>query len=191
MPYISHKSSPLICLHKFDFVGWFLKMIIALGNKVVRTIIVRSEWLDSNQREGRRSACPPGSGGFSRASGAKRPLVRVIFAKKKPSAFPQTVSGPSDWIRTSGLLNPIQARYQTSPHPDILFAPESLFIIAWSKSFCKHFFRFFYFFRKGPVTWQMARILVYLLQENPILYWGACVQAERESSNSDPGTWFG
>ena len=22
--------------------------------------------------------------------------------------------GPSDWIRTSGLLNPIQARYQTS-----------------------------------------------------------------------------
>ena len=26
--------------------------------------------------------------------------------------------GPSDWIRTSGLLNPIQARYQTSPHPD-------------------------------------------------------------------------
>ena len=29
--------------------------------------------------------------------------------------------GPSDWIRTSGLLNPIQARYQTSPHPDIFF----------------------------------------------------------------------
>ena len=28
--------------------------------------------------------------------------------------------GPSDWIRTSGLLNPIQARYQTSPHPDLL-----------------------------------------------------------------------
>lgn len=27
--------------------------------------------------------------------------------------------GPSDWIRTSGLLNPIQARYQTSPHPVI------------------------------------------------------------------------
>ena len=29
--------------------------------------------------------------------------------------------GPSYWIRTSGLLNPIQARYQTSPHPDICF----------------------------------------------------------------------
>ena len=29
--------------------------------------------------------------------------------------------GPSDWIRTSGLLNPIQARYQTSPHPELFF----------------------------------------------------------------------
>ena len=28
--------------------------------------------------------------------------------------------GPSDWIRTSGLLNPIQARYQTSLHPDFI-----------------------------------------------------------------------
>ena len=35
----------------------------------------------------------------------------------KPFDF-RTFSGPSDWIRTSGLLNPIQARYQTSPHPD-------------------------------------------------------------------------
>ena len=30
--------------------------------------------------------------------------------------------GPSVEIRTRGLLNPIQARYQTSPHPDIYFA---------------------------------------------------------------------
>ena len=36
----------------------------------------------------------------------------------KPFDF-RTFSGPSDWIRTSGLLNPIQARYQTSPHPEI------------------------------------------------------------------------
>ena len=27
--------------------------------------------------------------------------------------------GPSVEIRTRGLLNPIQARYQTSPHPDL------------------------------------------------------------------------
>ena len=36
-------------------------------------------------------------------------------------SFNDTPHGPSDWIRTSGLLNPIQARYQTSPHPDIFF----------------------------------------------------------------------
>ena len=29
------------------------------------------------------------------------------------------IFGPSVEIRTRGLLNPIQARYQTSPHPDI------------------------------------------------------------------------
>ena len=28
--------------------------------------------------------------------------------------------GPSVEIRTRGLLNPIQARYQTSPHPDLV-----------------------------------------------------------------------
>ena len=28
------------------------------------------------------------------------------------------IGGPSDWNRTSGLLNPIQARYQSAPHPD-------------------------------------------------------------------------
>ena len=28
--------------------------------------------------------------------------------------------GPSVEIRTRGLLNPIQARYQTSPHPDVV-----------------------------------------------------------------------
>ena len=35
-----------------------------------------------------------------------------------PASFLATQVGPSDWIRTSGLLNPIQARYQTSPHPE-------------------------------------------------------------------------
>jgi hypothetical protein len=46
--------------------------------------------------------------------------------RKKQTENPQPIVfqwiagfvGPSDWIRTSGLLNPIQARYQTSPHPD-------------------------------------------------------------------------
>ena len=30
-----------------------------------------------------------------------------------------TAVGPSAEIRTQGLLNPIQARYQTSPHPEV------------------------------------------------------------------------
>ena len=36
------------------------------------------------------------------------------------ASIPVTLYGPSVEIRTRGLLNPIQARYQTSPHPDIL-----------------------------------------------------------------------
>ena len=43
-------------------------------------------------------------------------------AKAKKKSRNLTVSGllrgPSVEIRTQGLLNPIQARYQTSPHPD-------------------------------------------------------------------------
>jgi hypothetical protein len=43
---------------------------------------------------------------------------------KKPG-FPSLSGifhGPSDWSRTSGLLNPIQARYQTAPHPVVHFS---------------------------------------------------------------------
>ena len=49
--------------------------------------------------------------------------------------------GPSDWIRTSGLLNPIQARYQTSPHPDLLASLDCLDILAHLAEKCKHFFQ--------------------------------------------------
>ncbi len=50
-----------------------------------------------------------------------------VFLRIKNSGFlPFRIEnrnfGPSVEIRTRGLLNPIQARYQTSPHPDILFA---------------------------------------------------------------------
>ena len=46
--------------------------------------------------------------------------------KKKTENLSVFGLGPSDWIRTSGLLNPIQARYQTSPHPDIFLCPAGL-----------------------------------------------------------------
>lgn len=49
-----------------------------------------------------------------------------ICLKTKEKALKHNVSelsiGPSVEIRTQGLLNPIQARYQTSPHPDLLAA---------------------------------------------------------------------
>ena len=52
--------------------------------------------------------------------------------------------GPSVEIRTRGLLNPIQARYQTSPHPDILLRFRNrLSILSYEFKKCKCFFRFF------------------------------------------------
>ena len=47
-----------------------------------------------------------------------RPQTRVT-ATKKPPAFQLMAFGPSGESRTHGLLNPIQARYQTALHPDV------------------------------------------------------------------------
>ena len=41
------------------------------------------------------------------------------FAKKKDIRLNAKCLGRSDWIRTSGHLNPIQVLYQTEPHPEI------------------------------------------------------------------------
>ena len=51
--------------------------------------------------------------------------------------------GPSVEIRTRGLLNPIQARYQTSPHPEMLAAHDSFNIVSHLAENCKHYFRIF------------------------------------------------
>ena len=40
---------------------------------------------------------------------------------EKTGALQQAPERLGEKIRTSGLLNPIQARYQTAPHPDIAF----------------------------------------------------------------------
>ena len=56
--------------------------------------------------------------------------------KNQKNSCPSGFYGPSAEIRTRGLLNPIQARYQTSPHPDFL---SSVMIPHFSR-FCKHFF---------------------------------------------------
>ena len=56
------------------------------------------------------------SSGFSPFSTKKQSVHYRILRSYK-----DTLHGPSVEIRTRGLLNPIQARYQTSPHPDIQF----------------------------------------------------------------------
>ena len=45
--------------------------------------------------------------------------VRRAHKTKKPSTFRSRAFGPSGESRTHGLLNPIQARYQTALHPDV------------------------------------------------------------------------
>ena len=48
------------------------------------------------------------------------PIIKRREDKRKPLKSKRSKRlSPSDWSRTSGLLNPIQARYQTAPHPDV------------------------------------------------------------------------
>ena len=67
-------------------------------------------------------------------------------------------TGPSVEIRTRGLLNPIQARYQTSPHPDILFVALSWrlrYITTYLQKkqvFFSLFFKFFILHKKTEKT---------------------------------------
>ena len=70
--------------------------------------------------------------------------------------------GPRDWIRTSGLLNPIQARYQTSPHPDICFVsrlPEYISTPFQKKQALFFFFPKNFFRQKIRKTSPQSRVL--------------------------------
>ena len=68
-----------------------------------------------------RSCCRP-AGSKRMSTGHSHLIVRISPQTEKTgnyvSSFP--FFGPSVEIRTRGLLNPIQARYQTSPHPDLI-----------------------------------------------------------------------
>ena len=51
----------------------------------------------------------------------KPETVNVPYTEENKKRLPDVQSGSQclgERIRTSGLLNPIQARYQTAPHPD-------------------------------------------------------------------------
>ena len=76
-----------------------------------------------------------------RLSAQQEAAGSLLKTKKKRGNHNSFLSfGPSDWIRTSGLLNPIQARYQTSPHPDIVLFPDSHNIVAYLVRKSKHNF---------------------------------------------------
>ena len=81
-----------------------------------------------------------------------------------------TSFGPSDWIRTSGLLNPIQARYQTSPHPDIhLLLSDSSDILAWKHGIVKPQFSIFGFLlraARGRPEWIQRKLLTQFKRES-------------------------
>ena len=65
---------------------------------------------------GRRGASAGRQRRMARAFGAKRPLVHTIQQKRSTCVLRKCSLGPSDWIRTSGLLNPIQADVPQQRH---------------------------------------------------------------------------
>ena len=67
--------------------------------------------------------------------------------RKSKSSF--GFHGPSVEIRTRGLLNPIQARYQTSPHPDASVDCPDILAYCFQKS--KYFFVIFKSFSILPL----------------------------------------
>ena len=86
-----------------------------------------------------RSCCRP-AGSKRMSTGHSHLIVRISPQTEKTgnyvSSFP--FFGPSVEIRTRGLLNPIQARYQTSPHPDASVDCQNILAQCFGKS--KYFF---------------------------------------------------
>ena len=98
-------------------------------NELMLILLFWSECRDSNSKQCCTS-CGIACGGCPHSlSASRKPLgdgnqeasSSSVTAKEKDrkSKSLSCLFGPSVEIRTRGLLNPIQARYQTSPHPDI------------------------------------------------------------------------
>ena len=88
-------------------------------------------------------------------------IVRISKNENRKSKSSFGFHGPSVEIRTRGLLNPIQARYQTSPHPDIFCRSLGDFdMIPQKFKKSKHFF---YFFSKNYTTLRKCCILPFFL----------------------------
>ncbi len=77
---------------------------------------LQAEIEDGNKKR-RSTQLRPGTPCSMNFAGNKKQSVHYRILR----SYKDTLHGPSVEIRTRGLLNPIQARYQTSPHPDIQF----------------------------------------------------------------------
>ena len=75
------------------------------------------------------------------AEGIRTHAVIKKLRPKEKNSF--GLNGPSVEIRTRGLLNPIQARYQTSPHPDIYMLASALEYISTPFGKMQAFFSLF------------------------------------------------
>ena len=91
--------------------------------------------------DGKINYCVAPSSRRQRRSSAPHLDVQISHSKEKSrkSKCSFCFFGPSVEIRTRGLLNPIQARYQTSPHPDISLS-DSFDRIPHRIKKCKYFF---------------------------------------------------
>ena len=73
----------------------------------------------AEQRRGRAGRLRYGNGEYVKACQER---IKQKSSENHPNKMIFGTFGPSVEIRTQGLLNPIQARYQTSPHPDFLLS---------------------------------------------------------------------
>ena len=99
------------------------------------------------------SLCPPKQGqndqekkGFAGGSEVRSRPQNRITATKKATSLSADGFGPSGESRTHGLLNPIQARYQTALHPDVWPGVLTGDVIYYSASLdrCQLFFQRFF-----------------------------------------------
>ena len=67
-------------------------------------------------------------------------------------------SGLSDWSRTSGLLNPIQALYQTEPHPDTLYRAHIYYHTSFRFSIANFIFLIFFDGQPAGSAAEAARV---------------------------------
>ena len=90
---------------------------------------------------------------------------------KKATSFSADGFGPSGESRTHGLLNPIQARYQTALHPDVwpgVLTGDVVYYISYH-SFCQHSFSIFSnFFQVMSLYSKFINIMALLPHYPPI-----------------------